>query len=416
MKHEIRKLFFILVTCLSLSATLFPQVFDYHQKESPAITWNGLMIFDTRMLSMGGVSFTASPEFAGAVNPALIPKDNTFRFGVSGGFVHFEAAQYWGINEGVVGTSRVSSGQKFVPGSVGIVFPGKTIRFALGAYTSNLLEFPSFKLSYTGGEYKGDFKGKEHTIYGAAAIRVNKNFDVGLKLEYIRGTRDVEINDIYIDSYYSSNVIVYQEEKHRSSLFVPSIGFAYRVSEAFRFGATLIYPLDGKVNRTLNRGFIYNNNVIAEIKDLKSEDTEYRPVKVVVGASLDLFNRVTEKGNARLLLGTEAVYTAWEKYKYEFYSELQPREMRNTVSLGMGLEYNTDQQTKGYSYRIGFRLDPQPLISTKTTLVGITGGIGARFGNLSIDSGIIFYHGSVNSFKQSHWTWNTTLRLKTGGK
>jgi hypothetical protein len=104
-KHS-KKLFLIFIiglcpwiTPMSVSA----QVFDYHREESPAISWNGTPLFDARMLGAGGVSLMGSPGFMAAVNPALIPHGDKLLVAASFDVTHFEAFQYWGLNQGVLG-------------------------------------------------------------------------------------------------------------------------------------------------------------------------------------------------------------------------------------------------------------------------------------------------------------------------
>ena len=57
----------------SLTISAQEQAFDYHLEETPAVSWNRLPLFDARAMAAGGVSLLASPAFAAAFNPALIP-------------------------------------------------------------------------------------------------------------------------------------------------------------------------------------------------------------------------------------------------------------------------------------------------------------------------------------------------------
>jgi len=91
---------------LALQGTLAPwalgQHHDYHLEETPAVTWNGILSQDARMLALGSTSLLSSGPFAGSANPALIPENGSAGLAVTGDGVVFEAFQYWGVNQGVV--------------------------------------------------------------------------------------------------------------------------------------------------------------------------------------------------------------------------------------------------------------------------------------------------------------------------
>lgn len=71
---NIKKLSIIIfiVVMSAVSFHLEAQHFDYHLAESPAISWNGVQMFDACMMAAGGISLMASEPFAAAINPALV--------------------------------------------------------------------------------------------------------------------------------------------------------------------------------------------------------------------------------------------------------------------------------------------------------------------------------------------------------
>ena len=136
---------FFMVMMTFSSFELLAQQFDYHSEESPAISWNGVQMFDARMMAMGGISLMASEPFAAAVNPALISAHRQPMFGFSFNNLRQEAFQYWGVNQGVIVNEKPYADNHSAFNGITGTLRIKGIRFAAGWFLSNLLQFPSFK-------------------------------------------------------------------------------------------------------------------------------------------------------------------------------------------------------------------------------------------------------------------------------
>ncbi|MCK4836564.1 MAG: hypothetical protein KAT17_07995, partial [Candidatus Aminicenantes bacterium] len=61
----------LFIGLLGSSISGYSQYFDYHREESPAISWNGVSLFDARLLATGGISLMSSAPFIAISNPAL---------------------------------------------------------------------------------------------------------------------------------------------------------------------------------------------------------------------------------------------------------------------------------------------------------------------------------------------------------
>ena len=408
-----RNFLIALVIGISLVPTFVSaQYFDYHREESPAISWNGVILFDARMLGTGGISLMASPAFAASINPALIPtKENIFAGG-SYGIMQHEAFQYRGVNEGVLYDPENRSNRNYRPVGLAFCFPLKGFRLSTGWYTSNLPELPSFFYDEKYWSYSGRFPGIEQTFYTAAAFKIGENIDIGLKLDAVTGKRDVEITE----NFKSYPAVIQQQENHRLFYLAPGIGAVIKISPAWTWAASVTYPLHGKARRTLNRSFESSTETI-KISGLKSTDTLYRPARFYLGTAIAPLTAPGDPEKKILTLAAEAAYTLWSNYKYEFYSEILPRDMRNTLELAVGLElglFDLSKTRNDWFLRLGFRLDPQPVTEPKMSLKGITGGIGMRTGRVYIDVGGIYYTGSYQGIEQNHWILNGTMQLRLG--
>ena len=390
---------------------LSAQDFDYHREESPSISWNGVVLFDARMMGAGGISLMASPAFSATLNPALVPSDHSIFAGGSFAAMRYEAFQYWGINQGVYGDPDPQSGRNSRFSGLTLTFPVQRLRLSAGWYTGSRLELPGFAYEDQYWAYSVRSTGSENNFFTAAAFQLRKAFTVGIKLDYAAGRRDVAIDE----NWKQYPVRFRHEERHRLSYIVPSLGAVWKISPAWTLGATVIYPLQGKAKRSLDRIFTSDVEGI-EILDQKSTDTLYRPARFYLAASFAPLTHPHDPGKKKLILAAEAVYILWSDYRYEFYAETLPREMKNTLVLALGMEYALFGTRSDYFARFGYRLDPQPLTGPGMTLQAVTGGLGARWGSVSLDLGALYYFGSQQGIKQKHAVLNSTMNIRLGGR
>jgi len=387
-------------------AYIYGQEYDYHREESPAVSWNGVTLFDARMLAAGGISLMSSPAFASVINPAMIPDGNKTILGASVEFTMHQAFQYWGINQGVYADANPQSGTGFFPGGITLSLPLKSFRLAAGWYIRNLLELPDFNYNGQSWRYSVKSKGKESGVFAATAFKLGK-IDFGVKFDYIFGKREVEIDDDW--KSYPAEII--QSENHRLSYMMISAGMVLNISPVWEIGGGVVYPFEGTAKRTIDRIFESDIERI-EILGLESTDSLFRPTRFYLGATFSPGNKSLKEGTRKFIFAVEAVYSIWSGYEYEFYSELLPRQMKNTTVLSLGMEYNFD----GYSARLGYRLDPQPVKTPETTLHAVTGGFGMHLGHVSIDFGAALYFSDYQDFGQKHLLVVCTAYFPLGGK
>lgn len=392
-----------------LTSILWAQEFDYHKEETPAISWNGTPLFDARMLGAGGVSLMASPAFAASVNPASIPHQPGVYMGVSAGKLQHEAFQYWGLNEGIFYAPQPLGEELSGVNGFAVAVPLKRFRVSGGWFLSNPLELPTFLYESQYWYYFGDFSGAEHTFFAAAAIKIGKKLDVGLKIEYVTGERDVFLDEVY--KYDQVNIT--QQENHKLNYWAPTLGISYKASPNWTVAAALVYPIRGKAKRTLSRRFISETNAVDQT-GLQSTDDLYRPARFYFSTA---YSPLVKRGNPAkkiLTLAAEITQVMWSQYQFEFYQELQPRDFRNTTILSLGAEFTAYDILWGdWTLRAGYRSDPQPVKSPAMRLQWLTAGIGAKFGRIALDMGFSYIHGENPAYtmgEMGHWIVNGTLR------
>ncbi|MCP5101795.1 MAG: hypothetical protein GY950_00365 [bacterium] len=404
----LRKKYFVLIFMMILLSTFVSaQYYDYHRDESPAISWNDIPIFDARMMATGGISLMASNAFSAAINPAAIPPLEGILTGTSFQTMKHQAFQYRGLNQGAYYDPNNQSQKNNRFSGFTFSFPLKNFRLAAGWYTARLPQLPSINFDQEYWALSGTFPGIENTFFAAAAFKWGKTIDVGFKLDYISGKRETDITETWKDY----PLTMQHRENHKLTYLVPSIGTTIKISPRWTLGAVVIYPLRGKARRTMDRIFQSDYERL-EISGLKSTDDLYRPPRVYVGTT---FTPFINRGKTRLTLAAEMLYAFWSGYKYVFYEETLPRDMKNTLVLALGMELGLLRDKTGLFFRLGYRLDPQPVTQPQTTLHALTGGVGIRLGKISLDIGGMYYSGSPGGISQKHFVLNSTLQVHLKG-
>ncbi|MCK5220637.1 MAG: hypothetical protein KAR14_03580, partial [Candidatus Aminicenantes bacterium] len=136
----------ILFLSIIINTDLSGQNFDYRYYESPAVSWNGIAMQNSRQLSMGGVSLTADGHSMQIGNPAFFSDKKGVELGFSYNYLLYQSLQYWGINEGVRRYQDPFSESVLFPSSIAIRFGFKSWSLTAGWYRSALNDFPDFIL------------------------------------------------------------------------------------------------------------------------------------------------------------------------------------------------------------------------------------------------------------------------------
>jgi hypothetical protein len=177
-------------------------------------------------------------------------------------------------------------------------------------------------------------------------------------------------------------------------------------------GAALIYPFKGRVERSLTRSFenITDNLLITSTQN--ATDELYRPANLSLATRFTFPLKSGSNQKRQLLLAAESRYTLWSGYQYIFFDEEIPRDLKNILDLALGLEYALINSNGGLFFRLGFRLDPQPLVEPAAILKVFSGGFGLRAGPVSADMGLSYYHGQAGGIAQNHFLMSATLGFR----
>lgn len=420
-------IFLFVLILLFPTFSLKGQKYDYRLEESPVISWNGITLFDARMLSLGGVSIAALDNNNGIINPAVLPGKEGFTFGGSYSYLKYQSFQFWGVNEGVVKYDSPLEGVNSGFSSFAVMLKFKNAGISGGWYRRGINEFPqfNFRTEYDYEEYNsylGEFSGNENSYFLCAGISLGKFVDLGLKIDYVKGKRYVNIQD-YMSYYYhidgnwvKKDIYVEQSESHITKDFVPSLGVVIKISQRFISGLTLSYPFRGSSDREILRKF-YNIDDRIEIEESEfSEDKNYMPPKISLGFSyhLPLKKILSDSDHLNIFFGFD--YSFWSAYKYHFFGEMLERSFKNTFTLSGGVEFHTILNNIDFLLRGGFSFDNQPLKNPDTMLNLVSCGIGIRYLTLGLDFGFAYITASPGGFKQEHLVAVTNFSINISGE
>jgi len=397
------------------------QELDYHLEETPAVSWNDAGFHDARMLAVGRVSLMASSAFAGASNPASMSLDGSRGMAVSATRAGFEAAQYWGINQGSVSTGpELPSAEATFLDGLAVYWSRPGWALSAGWYVSALLRSPGFeqRQDYEAGQYSErswTFDGSENVLFVAAALPAWRGLRAGLRLDYMAGTREVGLRSA--DAWYFlvptgwelRRIERVEEQENETRVIAPSVGLSWRATPSWTVAGRLTWPLPGSADRRLTRSFENRADQVVISDSQTSSDRHRRPRQAALGTAFDFdLRRLGWSRPLRLRLAAEAEHVAWSGYRYELFGQELRRDLRDTLALAGGMELSYEARA-GVALRLGYRRDPQPVTAASATVEAFSGGAGVRFQRLALDAGAAWYRGSAGGTEQHHSALTVTV-------
>jgi len=408
-------LFFFLLTASGISG----QIFDYRYHESPAISWNGINMSDTRQLSMGGISLFATGHSMQIANPALFSDTKGVEIGFTLNYIFYQSFQYWGINEGVRRYENPFSENTFFPSSISARFGFSGFSISAGWYRRSLNDFPDFSIvnKYDhdqNDEFNGSFSGFNESYFISMGIPLSDKLNAGLKFEYMRGERNAEIADqssyyYYLDGYYQlKDKRSAYTETNSAEVIIPELGLIYDIDPKMRAGIRLRYPLKGKVKRKIIRS-LSNSDGLNIFDDYIFEDDHFEVPEAAAGLTYRLEGFRIFGSPGKLTAGVELEYRKWSDYKFIFFGEEEVRDLSDTIKFSFGAEYAKDLNKVDLFFRLGFALDIQPVKEPGTILKNYSTGIGIRYKEVQAGIGLLYSHGSTGGIPQDHFIVCTSL-------
>lgn len=395
------------------------QVFDYRYYESPAVTWNGVAMHDSRQLSLGGISLFASGPWMQIGNPSLFPREKGVEIGFSYNFNFYQSFQYWGINEGVKRYMEPFSEELFFPSSIIVRFGFTGLNITAGWYRSSMNDFPDFSFvneydyeQYD--EFNGTFSGFNESYFISLGIPLSGRLNAGLKVEYRVGNRNTEIEDktsyyYFLDGYYQlKEKRSTYAETDSAEIIIPELGIIYNIKPNLKAGFRIRYPLNGKAEREITRSL--NNSDGLNVYDKYQFKDDYFDVPMISAGLTYMFDKLKILGSGgKLTTGVELEYRKWSDYRFIFYGDEEERDLTDTVKISIGAEYGLTINKIDLFLRSGFSLDRQPVKAAGTTLKNYSLGLGIKFKGVRADMGLMYFHGATSGITQDHFVVCTSI-------
>lgn len=391
--------------------------FEYRSEEAPLISWNGVNFIDTKAFSLGNISLLAADGFSQTMNPALFNSRDKLIIGLSLNYIRYQSFQYWGINQGVITQSGLLSEMLINPGSFIINLPLNKLNFSLGYGLSDLYSFPDIyqretydhDQSYT---ISGNFSGKKHLIFLACGIKVSDKLNLGIRLEYLAGQRDVfygELDSFWfwndqINNYVFKNLNLSRKETHTQQEVKLVFGGVFNISQNWNLGGYAKIPIYGEVDRDVSQVFTNDYDLVNMNISDNGTDTFYSPAIFSLATTFNIpfFEQ-------SLTIGFESEYGLWCNYKYMVFNEEIKREMRNTVSFKLGVQFPIFINQQNQYFRLGLRIEQQPLKEPATMLSVISTGMGFALWGFNLDVGLAIHFTTNLQYNQDHLVVGLTL-------
>jgi hypothetical protein len=360
-------------------------VLGQYEEEAPVRTWNSFALSTAAALGRGETSFTAGQDASAAVaNPALLAGLPRFTLSVNGFLESAAFSKYGPVNTGVI----LSAGNidlvmySFDSAGVSVRVAGWT--FALNVHASEIYDRPSVAVESV---YNGILYGE--TQYGqtgilrewqfAVARMVFRRLSLGAAVGFVEGKLERE----FIDTSYDPTTIITDRKEQTFRGFRATAGLLARFSDGFQAALVVRTPL----RKSIRSASTLRYEAPAGGTDItiadEADDTAQIPASAGLGVRLAVL--------PELDAFAEATATFWSRYSVTFFGDPQPRDFKDTLKAGLGLEYRSrfllGKHEAVLPLRIGGIYDPQPAGTPRAAYAGLTFGGGISWRSLGLDAG-----------------------------
>jgi hypothetical protein len=375
--------FFIFISSLLFSQDNIGQYYD----EAPLISWNIWAPYPSRNAALGDCILALGNQdpLSGMHNPAALKFTNPMILSCSLSANSIKLYRYSVVNTGEVipgvNNTTVDGVRYFAIEDFGVGFSLKGVSIAINIAEQENYRRPELNQAYsisTGGRIDATYSGHLRTInFSLSYPLIKDHLHVGAGYSYLYGNID---NDLSLRMDFDrtlANDIIRDEQKLKGSCF--HLGLLCKVFREFTIGFALRTPYDKRANSSVYRE--YSSSLITIADSYHSEDYYHQPLVMGVGFSF--------KPSLDLLLTADFSFFRWQSYEAKRFDSLLTRDFKDTVKVGMGMEYilrhKIGESFLNLPIRIGYIHDPQPSVSEKWQHHYFTLGTGFTVSKLTFD-------------------------------
>jgi hypothetical protein len=354
-------------------------VLGQYEDEAPLRSWNVFGTSSAAALGLGGARFAVEETGqAASTNPALLALLPEYSLTLTVSSTSATLFKYSLVNTGVAST-RGNLRATFVGPTAGAVALRKGA-WAL-AFGSSVLEAylrpsvgylsPSYSLEW---EQTGLLRGFSVSL----ARRLGRALSVGVGATYAAG----RLSRSTVEGWPDEEITITDDksEKFRGVFLNGGLRaeLASWLTAALVFRSPYVKKSDGES--------LLRYEAPREGTDIRIEAearNEYeQPWVVGIGTKIRLVDG--------LVAAADAAYFGWSRYAVLYFDEPLTRSFRDVVQLCGGIEYALPVRVRGrdlaFPLRLGFTLDPQPMVLPRSSYSYISFGTGLRIGRLSVDA------------------------------
>ncbi|MCP2519230.1 hypothetical protein NLC82_03550 [Candidatus Aminicenantes bacterium AC-335-A11] len=381
-------------------------VIGQYEDEAPFRTWNIFGVYDARSTGMGESLFGLIEEPLGL----LLQQNKLFSFSLSFISTKAEFFKYSFIN-----TSDIYFPRNLKASYIGMDFAYGLIKFKDWFFGLSFTQPETYfrpavevNYSYKGKTYrtiKANFEGYLNSLNFSIGRRIGELITVGIGIHYVYGEITRKIEDDYI--YYQ--VITTDNRSQKISGYYFSLIILANPSSRFKLVVNFRSPYTRYLDSESSLRY-YSSRKQIEIRINGNARDE---IKIPLTVGSGILYEIEED----LLLSANIIFFNWSNYRVTYFDEERKREFKNTIKIGIGLEYLTHLKIKNYLFsipiRTGYIYDPQPMKNPNSYYNYVTMGWGIYYKKVGVDFGLMFgkENGSGNSLHASKLICNLNFQL-----
>ncbi len=363
-------------------------ILGQYEDEAPFRTWNTFGVWTGFSLSTGGAHYAQALDSSTALtNPSQLSRLPKFTGVLNGSLNQATFFKYSLVNTGPIFTDENLSLLIYSLdyGGVSVNLNG----WGLALSTSILENYdrPTVFSQYRQGGstlYKLEFEqtGFLRNINFAVSKNLGKQVLLGLGFNFVTGSITKRLEE----EYYSGAIIITDHKSHKLKGFYLNGGITLHLSDNFQAAAVFRTPYKKTSDSDSVLG--YEAPSAGTDIEVKSQEASTFSQPLLLGGGIHY------RFSDRFRAAADATFFNWAKYKAVFFGEERPREFKNIVTLGAGIEYMSRVEIFGIRFDIpwwlGVHYDPQPMKNPNSFYLYGTFGTGLVLERFFLHAGASF--------------------------
>ncbi|MFW6124229.1 MAG: OmpP1/FadL family transporter [Acidobacteriota bacterium] len=356
-----------------------------YEDEAPFRTWNTFGLLTGASLSTGGAHYAYAFDLSAALtNPSQLSQLPRFTAVINGSLNKASFFKYAFINTGPAYTDENSSLILYSLDFGGISWNLNGWGFSLSTSILENYDRPSALFQYkergsTAYEFEFGQTGLLRNVNLSLSKNLGNQISVGLGLNYVKGNLKKEMKE----EYYSGDIIMTDNKSYEWQNFYLNGGITIHLNQKTQAAVVFRTPYQRKsTSESLLR-----YQAVPSGTDIKIESQENSTFSqpLILGAGINYW--FSDQWRA----AADVTFFNWGNYKAKLFGEERPRDFKNIVNFGAGIEYQSRIQLFGLKFNIplwlGFHYDPQPMKNPQSSYSYVTFGTGLTLDHFFLNAG-----------------------------